>query len=62
MSLSPPWENRGWNLFLRRIAYCKARIAAIIATAMKLAILIWNMINKAEAYKECNYEEINEKR
>jgi transposase len=48
--------------FFRRIAYRKGRIAAITATARKLAIITWNMINKAEAYKECNYEEINEKR
>lgn len=48
--------------FFRRIAYRKGRVAAITATARKLAIIVWNMITKAEGYKECNYEEINKKR
>ncbi|MBD2705817.1 hypothetical protein IC229_34780 [Spirosoma sp. BT702] len=32
--------------FFKRIAFKKGRIAAIIATARKLAVIIWNMINK----------------
>lgn len=48
--------------FFKRVAYRKGRIAAITATARKLAIIIWNMITKAEGYKSCNYEETTEKR
>lgn len=48
--------------FFKRIAYRKGRIAAITATARKLAIIIWNMITKSENYHEVNYEEISEKR
>ena len=48
--------------FFKRIAYRKGRIAAITATARKLATIIWNMIVKREAYKECDYEQINAKR
>lgn len=48
--------------FFKRIAYRKGRVAAITATARKLAIVIWNMITKGEHYKEYNYEEINEKK
>lgn len=45
--------------FFKRIAYRKGRIAAITATARKLAIIIWNMICKGEAYKEFDYEQTN---
>ena len=48
--------------FFKRVAYRKGRIAAITATARKLAIIIWNMITKGEAYKECDYEQISRKR
>ncbi len=48
--------------FFKRIAYRKGRIAAITATARKLAIILWNMITKSEGYKASNYEEFNEKR
>ncbi len=37
--------------FFKRIAYKKGRAAAITATARKLAVIIWNMINKKEEYK-----------
>ena len=37
--------------FFKRIAFRKGRIAAIIATARKLAVIIWNMIIKQEPYK-----------
>ena len=36
--------------FFKRIAFKKGRIAAITATARKLAVIIWNMITKAEPY------------
>lgn len=48
--------------FFKRIAYRKGRVAAITATARKLAIIVWNMITKAEGYQECNYDEIDKKR
>jgi transposase len=38
--------------FFKRIAFRKGRIAAIIATARKLAVVIWNMITKKEPYKK----------
>ena len=42
------------NRFFRRIAYRYGRMAAITATARKLAVIIWNMLTKKEAYR---YEE-----
>ena len=38
--------------FFKRIAFRKGRIAAITATARKLAVIVWNMITKAEPYKK----------
>jgi transposase len=38
--------------FFKRIAFKKGRIAAITATARKLAVIIWNMITKVEPYKK----------
>jgi len=37
--------------FFKRIAYKKGRQAAIIATARKTAVIIWNMINRQTLYK-----------
>jgi hypothetical protein len=37
--------------FFQRILLRKGRAAAIIATARKLAVIIWNMLCKKEAYK-----------
>ena len=42
------------NQFFRRIAFKYGRMAAITATARKLAVIIWNMLTKKEPYK---YEE-----
>ena len=36
--------------FFKRIAFRKGRVAAITATARKLAIIIWNMITKNQPY------------
>lgn len=47
--------------FFKRIAYKKGRIAAITATARKLAVIIWNMVTKAEPYKKNEIRESNEK-
>jgi len=37
--------------FFQRILFRKGRCAAIIATARKLGVIIWNMLTKKEAYK-----------
>jgi transposase len=42
------------NQFFRRIAFKHGRMAAITATARKLAVILWNMLTKKEPYK---YEE-----
>jgi len=39
------------NDFFRRINYKKGRVTAISATARKLAVIIYNMLSKGEAYK-----------
>ena len=46
--------------FFKRIAYRKGRIAAITATARKLAIIIWNMISQHTSYQHYDYELINQ--
>jgi transposase len=38
--------------FFKRIAFRKGRIAAITATARKLAVIIWNMIIKMQPYRK----------
>ncbi len=38
--------------FFKRIAFKKGRIAAVTATARKLAVIIWNMITKVQPYKK----------
>ncbi len=38
--------------FFKRIAFRKGRIAAITATARKLAVIIWNMIIKIQPYRK----------
>lgn len=38
--------------FFKRIAFRKGRIAAITATARKLAVIIWNMIIKKQPYRK----------
>ncbi|HEX8277066.1 MAG TPA: hypothetical protein VF540_00155 [Segetibacter sp.] len=42
------------NQFFRRIAYRYGRMAAITATARKLAVIIYNMLTKHQPYR---YEE-----
>ena len=42
--------------FYQRIAYRKGGIQAVTATAHKLAIIIWNMLTKKEAYKPIEQE------
>ena len=36
--------------FFQRISFKKGRVSAISATARKLAVIIWNMITKSQAY------------
>jgi len=45
-------KDHEFTPFFRRIAFRKGRIAAIIATARKLAVIIWNIITKKEPYKK----------
>ncbi len=47
--------------FFKRIAFKKGRVAAIIATARKLAVIIWNMIVKAQPYQKSQVEVNNQK-
>ncbi|MEM0940404.1 MAG: transposase [Bacteroidota bacterium] len=42
--------------FFKRVAYKKGRGAAITATARKLAVMIWNMMVKKEAYQPLGTE------
>ena len=42
------------NSFFKRIGFKYGRMAAITATARKIAVIIWNMLTKKEPYK---YEE-----
>ncbi len=49
--------------FFQKIAYKKGRQAAITATARKIAVILWNMITKKEAYKpKTTYVFLDEKR
>ena len=42
--------------FFKRLAFKYGRGAAITATARKLAVIIWNMITKQEAFKQPSTE------
>lgn len=44
--------NHELSGFFKRIAYKKGRVAAITATARKLAVIIWHMLTKEEPYKK----------
>ena len=48
--------------FFKRIAYRKGRVAAITATARKLAIIIWNMISKKQPYQPADYKVTDERK
>jgi len=49
--------------FFRRIAFRKGRVAAITATATKLAVIIWKMVvNKVPYNPPCPYEFRDQKR
>jgi transposase len=49
--------------FFKRIAFRRGRVAAISATARKLAVIIWNMIAKKIPYKpETEYQFLDQKR
>jgi transposase len=47
-----PQKSGRLSGFVKRIAYKKGRVAAITATARKLAVIIWNMLTKEELYKK----------
>lgn len=49
--------------FFKRIAFRKGRTSAVSATAIKLAVIIWNMLVKKAPYKpETHYEFLDQKR
>jgi transposase len=49
--------------FFKRIAFRRGRVAAISATARKLAVIIWNMIVKKIPYKpQTEYQFLDQKR
>jgi hypothetical protein len=48
--------------FFKRTAYRKGRNAAIAATARKLAVVIWNMVTKTQAYLLPNSDFLIERR
>lgn len=52
--------NHELSPFFKRIAYKKGRVAAITATARKLAVIIWNMITKAEPYRKNQAKETSQ--
>jgi transposase len=54
-------KNHPLTPFFKRIAYKKDRIAAITATARKLAVIIWNMVTKTEGFKEHDYQKQSER-
>lgn len=56
-------NQKGHDLtpFFKRIAMRKGRIAAITATARKLAVIIWNMITKVQPYKQREVQINNER-
>ncbi len=47
--------------FFRRVAFKKGRVVAITATARKLAVIIWHMLTKGEAYRKEDVEQSAEK-
>ncbi|GAB4042759.1 IS110 family RNA-guided transposase [Spirosoma jeollabukense] len=47
--------------FFKRIAYKKGRVAAITATARKLAVIIWSMLTKEESYKKAQVKATGQK-
>ncbi|GAB3644143.1 IS110 family RNA-guided transposase [Spirosoma arcticum] len=53
--------NHELSGFFKRIAYKKGRVAAITATARKLAMIIWNMITKREPYKKAQVKDTAQK-
>ena len=53
--------NHELSPFFKRIAYKKGRVAAITATARKLAMIIWNMITKREPYKKTQIKDTAQK-
>jgi transposase len=56
--------KEGWLVdFFKRINYKKGRATAVSALARKLAVIVWNMITKATAYKPpTQYLFLDEKR
>lgn len=56
-------KDTALSIFFKRIAFRRGRVAAISATARKLAVIIWNMIVKKISYKpETEYQFLDQKR
>lgn len=56
-------KNTELSNFFKRISHRHGRVAAISATARKLAVIIWNMIVKKEPYKpQTEYQYLDQKR
>jgi transposase len=53
--------NHELSPFFKRIAYKKGRVAAITATARKLAVIIWHMLTKVEPYRKSQVKDIAQK-
>ncbi len=53
--------NHELSGFFKRVAYKKGRVAAITATARKLAVIIWNMLTKEEPYKKVQIKDTTQK-
>jgi hypothetical protein len=54
-------KNHDLTPFFKRIALRKGRVAAITATARKLAVIIWNMITKVQPYRRAEMQINTEK-
>jgi transposase len=55
-------KNHPLTPFFKRIAFRKGRIAAITATARKLAVIIWDMMVRQQPYIAFDYEKFDQKR
>ena len=54
-------KDTALSYFFRRIAYGKGRKKAIVATARKIAIIVYHMLTNKEAYKPVALEEYQQK-
>ena len=50
-------KDTALSIFFKKIAFKKGRMAAISATARKLAVIIWNMLVKKTAWQAASSDE-----